>query len=73
MAIETINPANNQLVKSFDEYSSEQVSLIIEKAQTAFLTWREISFMEISKLMFNAAKVLRNNKNILSVFCKFYQ
>ncbi len=63
MAIETINPANNQLVKSFDEYSSEQVSLIIEKAQTAFLTWRETSFMERSKLMFKAASMLRNNKN----------
>ena len=63
MAIETINPANNQLVKSFDEYSSERVSQIIEKAQSAFLTWREISFMERSKLMFNAANVLRNNKS----------
>ena len=63
MAIETINPVNNQLVKSFDEYSSEQVSQIIEKAQSAFLTWRERSFMERSKLMFNAANVLRNDKN----------
>ncbi len=62
MAIETINPANNQLVKSFDEYSSEQVSLIIEKAQTAFLTWRETSFMERSKLMFKAASILRKSK-----------
>ncbi len=62
MAIETINPANNQLVKSFNEYSSEQVSQIIEKAQSAFLTWRETSLMERSKLMFNAANILRNDK-----------
>lgn len=63
MAIETINPVNNRLVKSFAEYSSEKVSQIIKEAQSVFLTWREISFMEKSKLMFNAANVLRNNKN----------
>lgn len=62
MAIETINPANNQLVKSFDEYSSEKVSQIIEEAQTTYLTWREKSVAEKSKLMFKAAEVLRNNK-----------
>ena len=62
MAIETINPANNQLVKSFDEYSPEKVSQIIEKGQTTYSAWRESSFTERSKLMFKAAEVLRNNK-----------
>lgn len=63
MAIETINPTNNKLVKSFDEYSSEKVSQIIEKAQSAFLTWREKSFLERSELMLNVSKVLRDNKS----------
>ncbi len=63
MSIQTINPTNNQLVKSFDEYSLQNVSQIIGKAQSAFLTWREKSFSEKSKLMFNAANVLRSNKN----------
>lgn len=62
MAIETINPTNNQLVKFFAEYSSEKVSQIIENAQATYLSWREKSFAERSKLMYKAAEVLRNNK-----------
>jgi len=35
MAIETINPTNNQLIKFFAEYSPEKVSQTIDDAQKA--------------------------------------
>jgi len=61
MPLQTLNPANGQLVKSFEEMSDNEVLEIIEGAHAAFLEWRKRSFAERSELMFNAAKVLRDN------------
>ena len=63
MAIQTINPATGNLIKSFDELSSEEINETINDVQNEFLSWREIQFSERSKFMFNAAKLLRENKN----------
>lgn len=63
MAIQTINPATGNLIKSFAELSSEEINETINDVQNEFLSWREIQFSERSKLMFNAAKLLRENKN----------
>jgi len=62
MAIQTINPATGKLVKSFKELNSEEINGIINDVQNEFLSWCEIEFSERSKLMFNAAKLLRKNK-----------
>jgi len=62
MAIQTINPVDNQLVESFVEYTSHQVVKIIENAHSEFLNWREKSFSERRALMLNVANVLRSNK-----------
>jgi succinate-semialdehyde dehydrogenase/glutarate-semialdehyde dehydrogenase len=61
MAIETINPANNFVVKQFKAISDEEVKEKIEKAHTAFLNWRETSFAERGKMLNNTANVLRKN------------
>lgn len=63
MAIQTINPATGNLIKSFAELSSEEINETINDVQNEFLSWREIQFSERSKFMFNAAKLLRENKN----------
>lgn len=63
MAIQTINPTNNQVVKTFEEFTIKRVYSIIEDAQSAFIDWRLKSFRERSGLMHTAAKVLRKNKD----------
>jgi len=63
MPIQTINPATGEVVKVFDEISRKEVSQIIDNAHEAFLSWRKTSFAERSKLMHEAAKVLKRNKN----------
>ena len=62
MAIQTINPATGKLVKSFEEQSSEGINRIINDVHNEYLSWRDIEISERSKLMFNAAKLLRENK-----------
>lgn len=66
MAIQSINPKNKQIIKDFVELSSEQIQSKIEQAQTTFLNWRETDFSERTKLMKNAAQVLRDRKSELA-------
>jgi len=62
MLIQTINPANGKIVKTFEAYSVNQVNEIIELSQNVFFTWRKVSFEEKKKLMKNAAEILRKKK-----------
>jgi len=61
--MKSINPYNNEVLKEFDPHTKEQVMNGIEKAQQTFLKWREIPFSERSRLMNNASKVLKDNKD----------
>src|SRR4030042_1210826 len=63
MALQTINPATGDLVKTYDEMTKNEVGAIVEKVNDAFLSWRKTSFAERKKLMLNASKVLRRKKD----------
>ncbi len=62
MAIQTINPANGKLVKTFPELNSAEINAIINDVHRAFMDWKETGFRERSELMKNAASILRNGK-----------
>jgi succinate-semialdehyde dehydrogenase/glutarate-semialdehyde dehydrogenase len=59
--LNSINPTNNQKIKSYTEYSNSQVEEIISSVHSEFLKWKETPFSHRSELMFNAADVLRKN------------
>lgn len=62
MAIETINPANNKLVKTFEKMSNEKVNEIISNSEKTFQTWRQTEFEHRAELLIKTANVLRSNK-----------
>lgn len=62
MAIETVNPANSELVKSFNKMSNKRVSEIISASEQAFQEWRKTTYEHRAKLLLNTANVLRINK-----------
>ncbi len=62
MAIQTINPATGEIVKTFNGLSIDELGKIIKDSNSAFNNWKKTTFAERGKLMFNAAKVLRENK-----------
>ena len=62
MAIETVNPTNNKLVKSFEKMSSERVNEIILASEKAYQDWRKTTYAHRAELLFNSANVLRSNK-----------
>ena len=53
MAIESINPATEELIKSFIPVSNDEVEEIIDDVQDAFVKWRETNFSLRKKLMLN--------------------
>jgi succinate-semialdehyde dehydrogenase/glutarate-semialdehyde dehydrogenase len=59
--LNSINPANNQKIKSYTEYTNSQIEQIILDVNSEFLRWKETSFKHRSELILNAAKVLRKN------------
>jgi len=63
MALESINPATDELLETFTEWSDQQVAETIEQAQQAFLSWRKTSFAQRATLMHKAADILRQNRD----------
>ncbi|HRQ54714.1 MAG TPA: NAD-dependent succinate-semialdehyde dehydrogenase [Ignavibacteriaceae bacterium] len=63
----SMNPANNKTIKSYTEMQGEEISQIISQADEAFNSWKETSFIHRTKLMHNAASVLRNNSEEYSL------
>jgi succinate-semialdehyde dehydrogenase/glutarate-semialdehyde dehydrogenase len=62
MPIQTINPATGIVEKEFGEYTHDEVVKIIDNSYNAFLKWRDNNFSVRSKLMKNAAQILKDKK-----------
>jgi len=63
MGIETLNPATGELVKRFEQWSSEQVEAVLARVNQAFGSWKDSDFADRSALMHRAAAVLRDNRD----------
>lgn len=61
MAMEVINPATGELVKTYDTLTKEELGQAIRASHEAFLSWRNVSFAERAQLMRKAAKTLRED------------
>lgn len=59
--IQSINPYDNTIIKTYDEMSHSDVDSIIQSSHEAFIEWKRISFAQRSILMKNAGAVLRKN------------
>jgi len=60
--IQSINPANEKILKEYQETSEEELNNIILKAHNDFLDWKTTDFKFRSEKMKKAAVVLRNRK-----------
>jgi succinate-semialdehyde dehydrogenase / glutarate-semialdehyde dehydrogenase len=60
MVLTSLNPATNEVVHIFQELSDQECSGIVDLAGDAFLQWRNTRFDLRSKLMLNAAKLLKD-------------
>ncbi|SHN00618.1 NAD-dependent succinate-semialdehyde dehydrogenase [Flavobacterium xinjiangense] len=66
MSIQTVNPYNNKVVKSFEEMSDKTVDTLIEKSVKTFKEWKETSYAERAKILHKVAKIMRDKKESLA-------
>src|SRR5438067_4020098 len=62
MSIESINPATEEVIKTFEPYTAAQVNQALDEARKAFLSWRETSFAERGAFFHRIANYLRAHK-----------
>lgn len=61
MSIQSYNPYTNNVEKTFEEFSTEQINTLIEKTEIAYQSWKNTSFEQRKKLFKNLANELRVN------------
>lgn len=61
MKTQSINPATEEVIKTYEIFSKTKVQAAIEAVHDSFMKWRRISFKKRKALMKNAAKILRKN------------
>lgn len=66
MSIQTINPATEQVIQSYDCLSELMSYEKVEAGYRAFQKWRFTSFAERKKLMLQLAQILREKKGELA-------
>lgn len=60
--MKSINPYNNQVLKTFEEYSKAEIESTIQEADAAFKEWRNTDMDHRAQLMYNCGQVLREGK-----------
>lgn len=63
MSIQTINPATGKIEKTYLEYSTEEVKKSISDSHIAFMNWQRTEIGERSRLMKNAALVMKSKRD----------
>jgi succinate-semialdehyde dehydrogenase/glutarate-semialdehyde dehydrogenase len=60
--MDTVNPTTGEKIKSYPEFSLQEVEKACLQAEQAFQLWRLLSFKERGQQMKKAADILRKNK-----------
>ncbi|MGD9299988.1 MAG: NAD-dependent succinate-semialdehyde dehydrogenase [Desulfobacterales bacterium] len=58
----TVNPANGNIIRTYEEHSTKEVADKVNAAHQAFLTWREMTFPQRVEKLRNAAQILTDKK-----------
>jgi len=65
MALKSINPFTNKLIKEFKSLTDEQINDAILKSAVAFDEWKKTTFEHRKKLMLKVADILKENSKTL--------
>jgi succinate-semialdehyde dehydrogenase/glutarate-semialdehyde dehydrogenase len=66
MAIQTVDPNTNELLKSFDEMTVFQVDEAISGAVSAFASWKKTNYEQRADLLHKVARLMRDQKQYLA-------
>ena len=66
MTFQTINPATNKIIKTFDEMTPAVVDKALVNAEATFHEWKKTDYKERSQLLYTVAGLLRAKKRELA-------
>jgi len=66
MQISSVNPANGETLKSYNEMTPEDAASAVEHAHETWTSWRKTSFAQRGRLMTRAGVILRERKHELA-------
>lgn len=66
MAIQTVNPFNNQVVQTFEEMTDATVDMLITQSTKTFQTWKLTNYEQRAALLHRVASLLRKKKDYLA-------
>lgn len=66
MAIQTINPFTNEVVKTFEEFSPEAVDAAVARATQVFEEWKTTPYTKRAEVLHKVASLLREKKDELA-------
>ncbi len=61
MSIQSLNPATGEIIKTFEEYSDQQVEEMLARAQSIHEEWRRTSFAHRKERLLKAAEILKRD------------
>ncbi len=67
MQMKAINPVDGKVIGTYESLSSDELKSRIEQASQSYQEWRRTTFDERSRLLLNAAKALREEREELAV------
>jgi succinate-semialdehyde dehydrogenase/glutarate-semialdehyde dehydrogenase len=62
LAIASINPANQQVLKTFEPLTESQIEEKVQRAADAFVQYRQVPFSERARMMLAAGEILEKEK-----------
>ena len=62
-SIQSINPATEEVLETFELYTKEQIDQALEQASTAWKEWRDTTFEQRAELLHQVAQHLRARKD----------
>ena len=62
MAIASINPANQQVLKTFEALTESQIEEKLQRAAKTFVTYRQVPFSDRARMMLAAGEILETEK-----------
>ena len=63
MVMQTLNPTNGEIIKTFDAWSEQQIEQTLEAVSQASPAWAALGFKDRAALLQKAGNVLRNKRD----------
>ena len=66
MAVQTVNPFTNKVVRTFEEMTDSAVDMLIAQSEKTFSAWKNTTFKQRAEILHKVASLMRERKDKLA-------